>query len=61
VREKYCWMAADSADPAKRTGWDGSACKWFRSAIGRDSGLGRSGFKLINHTATSEKQPQPPR
>jgi disease resistance protein RPM1 len=22
VREKHCWMAADSADPAKRTGCD---------------------------------------
>jgi hypothetical protein len=21
VREKHCWMTADSADPAKRTGW----------------------------------------
>jgi hypothetical protein len=21
VREKHCWMAADSADPAKRTGY----------------------------------------
>jgi hypothetical protein len=22
VREKYCWMAADSADKSKRTGWE---------------------------------------
>jgi hypothetical protein len=21
VREKHCWMAADLAEPAKRTGW----------------------------------------
>jgi hypothetical protein len=27
VREKHCWMAADSADKSKRTGWEATRVK----------------------------------
>jgi hypothetical protein len=30
VREKHCWMAADSADPAKRRGCMTFQCHFFR-------------------------------
>jgi hypothetical protein len=33
VREKHCWMTADSADPAKQTGWPQASRRHLRCDI----------------------------